>query len=95
MTYEIPYRPCVGCGFCCKKTPCGFGEADETGSCRHLVVWENDALDIERYRCGKHEKIEGQPTADLSPAFGAGCCMSMFNESRARILAELARRRSA
>lgn len=74
---------------CCKTAPCGFGEADETGGCRFLVAWKNDDLSVERYRCGKYEEIVGKPGADMSPAFGAGCCQPMFNERRNDILVAL------
>lgn len=84
-------RPCVGSGYCCKKAPCGFGEPDATGGCRFLVVWEQSATQTERYRCGKYAEIAGQPGAELSPAFGAGCCSPLFNERRTQILVELRR----
>ena len=89
MTESTPYRPCVGCGFCCKRSPCPFGEADEEGAYRFLVAWENDILDADRYRCGRYDEIVDQPTADLAPAFGAGCCMSLCNEDRQEILVRL------
>lgn len=89
MIYDPPSRPCVGSGMCCKKRPCSFGEPDETGGCRFLVVWEGDDLPIERYRCGKFEEIKDQPLANFEPAFGAGCCQPMFNERRSEILVHL------
>ena len=93
MTEEVTYAPCVGSAMCCKKAPCPFGEADETGGCRFLEVWEDDHLEVERYRCGRYDEIVGQPTAEIAPAFGAGCCMPMFNERRSEILVELRTRR--
>lgn len=83
---------CVGSGYCCKKAPCGFGEADETGGCRFLVVWQQSETTIERYRCGKYAEIIGRPGAELSPAFGAGCCSPLFNTRRDAILVELRRK---
>jgi len=82
---------CVGSGHCCKTAPCPFGAPDETGGCRFLVVWDQRGTKAERYRCGKHDEIIGQPGADLVPAFGAGCCSPLFNERRAQILVELRR----
>jgi hypothetical protein len=87
------YPPCVGSGMCCKRRPCGYGEPDETGGCRFLVTWEDDDLDVERYRCGKYDEIKEQPGADFSPAFGAGCCQPLFNERRDEILVALRARR--
>lgn len=86
---SAPRNPCVGSGMCCKKGPCPFGEADETGGCRFLVVWEDDDLETERYRCGKHDEIVRDPTSWLAPAFGAGCCQPLFNDRRDAILVEL------
>lgn len=80
---------CLGSGYCCKKAPCGFGEADETGGCRFLVVWQQSATSSERYRCGKYGEIVERPDADISPAFGAGCCSPLFNTRRSEILVEL------
>lgn len=87
--------PCVGSGYCCKKAPCGFGEADATGGCRFLVVWQQTETAIERYRCGKYDEIVGRPGAELSPAFGAGCCSPLFNERRNAIVVELRRKEPA
>lgn len=92
MLHEDPHRPCVGSGYCCRVAPCSFGEADDTGGCRFLVPWEEDALDAPRYRCGKYEEIQGRPGAHLSPAFGAGCSSPLFNTPRDRILVELRKR---
>jgi hypothetical protein len=86
-------RPCVGSGYCCKKAPCPYGEADETGGCRFLVVWDQTETVTTRYRCGRYAEIVGQPGADLVPAFGAGCCSSL-NTDRRDILVELRARRT-
>lgn len=88
---DAPARPCVGSGFCCKKVPCPYGErAPDTGWCVHLVPWEG--LPVPRYRCGRYEYIQGQPFADVVPAFGAGCCMPLFNRDRDAVLVELRRK---
>lgn len=75
--------PCVNCGYCCLMVPCAFGKADEkTGIC--LFIEKRG----ERIFCGKYEEIING--SDLSwmvtPAFGAGCCSSLFNERRKNIL---------
>lgn len=86
-------EPCVGSGFCCKKVPCPYGERDPaTGWCIHLEPWKDDTLDVPRYRCGRYEFIQTQPGSEWIPAFGAGCCSSLFNEDRDRIVIELRRR---
>ena len=94
MTTEAPpkYQPCVGSGFCCKRSPCPYGEpAPDTGWCIHLTPWEGDTLESPRYRCGRYEYIKDQPFANSVPAFGGGCC-STINEDRDRIVLELRRR---
>jgi len=74
---------CCHCGYCCKKTPCGWGEWNETKTqCVFLTGNEPG-----EYRCGRYHQIKDQPTADLSPAFGAGCCSSLFNGDRDSVLA--------
>jgi hypothetical protein len=83
------YAPCVGSGFCCKKAPCPYGEADETGGCRFLIPWPDNDLGVPRYRCGKYEEISKSPTAHFSPAFGAGCSSTLFNQDRDRVLVAL------
>ena len=85
--------PCVGSGFCCKRAPCPYGEREpETGWCKYLMAWPNDDLDVPRYRCGRYEFIVKQPDANIIPAFGAGCCSSLFNEDRDNILVALRRK---
>lgn len=87
-------RSCVGSGFCCKVAPCRFGEADRvTGACVHLEERPDEGLGVVRYRCGLYEFIRGQPGAELSPAFGAGCSSTLFNEDRDRVLVALRSRR--
>lgn len=86
-------QPCVGSGFCCKKTPCPYGAPDPvTGGCVHLVSWEDDDLEAPRYRCGRYEFIVKQQGAEFVPAFGAGCCMPLFNDARDQVLRAMVRR---
>jgi hypothetical protein len=82
-------RPCVGSGFCCKVAPCPFGTAGESGGCVHLVPWAASELRAPRYRCGIHAEIVKDASSEVSPAFGAGCSSTMFNEPRRAILVEL------
>lgn len=66
--------PCIRCGFCCKKAPCGFGEWDEEKKqCIHLQG-ENPG----NYVCGIAAWITEQPGAAWMPAFGAGCCAALY-----------------
>ena len=79
-------KPCVRSGFCCRKAPCPFGEkAKDHNGCKHLVE-EPDG----RTLCGRYEYILSLPQEQwaMAPAFGAGCCMSLFNEDRDRIIRE-------
>jgi hypothetical protein len=82
---------CVGSGFCCKKAPCGLAvmrgfEAKhwmEGGKgCPALV--EKDG----RYWCGLYLQAAGAAKTHIKNelAIGAGCCSSLFNTDRERIL---------
>jgi hypothetical protein len=71
-----PAVPCVQCGYCCKKTPCPFGTWDaKRKQCEHLT---------DDNRCAIYHDILAKPGPlwRLAPAFGAGCCMSLFNTHR-------------
>lgn len=89
MVDELVERPCVGSGHCCKTAPCAFGQLGASGGCVFLVPWPEATLSTPRYRCGRYAEIVGQPGSDLAPAFGQGCCSSMFNAERRAILGEL------
>lgn len=75
----FPNHRCVQCGECCSNSPCGFGESNADGGCKFLT---EDNL------CGKYEEIIKDPSSIVSPAFGKGCCRSLFNEGRSRIIRE-------
>ena len=77
--------PCLRSGVCCKKGPCAFGErtSEDDPACRYL---EGDGPGS--YVCGIAEEIVKQPGWEWSPAFGAGCCMPLFNEARERVKKE-------
>lgn len=81
-------KPCVQCGFCCKRTSCGAAAYDKAlGRCEALID-NGDGT----YSCGKYEEIMAMPRHiwTVCPAFGAGCCSSMFNDDRDRIVKEMA-----
>ncbi len=79
---KIPVSACVRSGMCCKKTPCGFGEwNDDKTQCASLGI-DDDGL----HYCEKFEEISKDPTSVISPAFGAGCCMSLGNTRRSEII---------
>jgi hypothetical protein len=87
-------EPCVGSGFCCKKVPCPFGESKSLvdKGCIHLKeIAKQDGEQEQRYTCGIYREILKKPGWELSPAFGAGCCSSLFNPDRARIILEIRR----
>lgn len=79
-----PISPCVKSGFCCTKSPCGFGEWNEDKTaCAHL----QPPNDIGQRDCGKYQWImENAPCPELYPAFGGGCCMAMFNTMRNKVI---------
>jgi len=83
-------EPCVNSGFCCKKGPCQFGEvtSPENHACKHLQVMPQPPGRYPRYVCGIYDHIVQQPGWEYAPAFGAGCCASLFNHDRAAILRE-------
>ena len=71
-------RPCVGCGFCCRKAPCILASSSQP-PCSDLVEVDG------RWRCGKvqdaHPEARSILLAEL--AIGAGCC-SPLNSDRHR-----------
>jgi hypothetical protein len=85
LTQELPDIPCVNCGSCCRKAPCVHGSWDaKKQQCAELVP-QTDG-EIVTYICGGYERISKHPDAWFTPAFGAGCCQSLFNEARQRLL---------
>lgn len=86
---EFKVSPCVGSGLCCKTGPCAYGEwSREKNQCHYL---EDGLTDngITVYRCGRYDYIKQQPGNEIMPAFGAGCCMSLFNSNRQAIIKEI------
>ena len=86
---EYKTSPCVGSGLCCKTGPCGFGEWDSVNKrCKYLQDGLKDN-GVTIYRCGRYDYIKQQPGNEFMPAFGAGCCMSLFNKDRQNIIQEI------
>jgi len=77
-------KACVNSGECCRAAPCGFGRwnADKT-ACEHLA-FDKDGLSS----CGIYEDVIKDPTSVVSPAYGSGCCRTLFNEQREIIIRE-------
>lgn len=73
---------------CCKTSACAFGEWDaERHQCKFLEVAETHPKCV-IYTCGKKAEIEALPEsygAHINPAFGQGCCMTLFNSNRRAI----------
>jgi hypothetical protein len=77
-------KPCVGSGLCCRTGVCGFGTWDEQKhQCRELLE-NNDGTTA----CRRYDEILALPESQwaMSPAFGGGCCMPLFNTAREIIL---------
>lgn len=72
---------CVQCGYCCRRSTCGFGQWDSHAQqCCYLKPTTKN-----QYECAIFEKIHKDPSSVISPAFGAGCCSSM-NQDRQAVL---------
>ena len=85
MTYDYHYEPCVRSGYCCKKAPCVYGERDDRGWCNHLVE-TSKVGDVPLYGCEIYDYIKTQPGWEFTPAFGAGCSSTLFNDDRDRVV---------
>lgn len=82
----IPIKPCMKSGFCCTKSPCGYGEWNENKTaCKYL----GEPNDLGQRDCLRYEWIiqnVPEPIRQFSPAFGAGCCMPLGNTLREKII---------
>jgi len=76
---ELPISPCVRSGYCCKKSACWAGQMGRDG-CIHLVGPKPG-----QYKCAIAHWIKKQRGAEVSPAFGAGCC-SPLNTTRREVV---------
>lgn len=83
---DLPPRPCLGSGFCCKQALCGVGVTRHglrEGPCPSLV--DRDG----RHYCGEVLAAQGLDRVHLERILyiGAGCC-SPLNSDRARMVAQ-------
>ena len=84
MNNSIIVQDCVGCGFCCRKGPCGLAQriyaCGEWTGCPGLVFHDD------RWWCKPIEEARGTLRDDLIKELyiGDGCCCSM-NTDRANI----------
>ena len=74
--------PCIRCGFCCCVSVCPYGDWDEVKKQCRFLTKEN--------LCEKYDEIVKSPGSVISPAFGAGCSSTLFNERRRAKELELA-----
>jgi Fe-S-cluster containining protein len=83
------FKPCVGCGMCCKHAPCGYGKWDyKNHRCIHLKEKEK-INEFQTYECRIYEFIIKQPGAEFSPAFNTGCSSTFLNTDRNNIIRRL------
>lgn len=83
---------CIGCGYCCLQRPCEFGESisDKKPACRYVkVIKKGNGFAI--FGCRKYQEIQKTGRGEISPAFGAGCSSTLFNERRDRVLTGIMR----
>jgi len=82
---DLPVRPCIGCGYCCKKAACSaawaLNRTNDKNECLELVYKDG------RYWCGL---VLNPPDHDADwwknqLHVGAGCCCGL-NSDRARLL---------
>ncbi|KKN90008.1 hypothetical protein LCGC14_0231200 [marine sediment metagenome] len=78
--------PCVRCGYCCKQTPCMFGQWDSVrGQCIYLEEDQSRGR-IKTYKCSKYGEIKNKKGAWSNPAFGYGCSSPLGNTARSQII---------
>lgn len=72
------YAPCIGCGYCCKKTPCILGVKlfGMVKPCAGLVFKDG------RYWCKPVLEAKGADQKRLTENLyiGAGCCSPMNSD---------------
>jgi hypothetical protein len=66
----MTFPACIGCGYCCWRAPCSYGQTiyGFDTPCGGLV-----------FRDGRHwcKAAEGEPLIAAGLAIGGGCCSSM------------------
>lgn len=71
--------PCVRCGYCCHRGPCGFGHWDyDTKRCKELAGPDENG----QYTCTIREKIMHAQGEFAYPMFDCGCSSPLFNALR-------------
>jgi hypothetical protein len=73
--------PCVRCGYCCQRGPCGFGQWDyDRRRCTELVGPDSE----NQYTCAAHDRIMQATEARYFGAsmFGCGCSSPLGNTDR-------------
>jgi len=73
---------CVMCGYCCDKVPCCYGAPTDSGGC----VFLSEPNETGQRFCKKYKEIAADPGSWASPAFGAGCSSSLYNDVRDDVL---------
>lgn len=68
-------RPCVGCGYCCLKAKCTYGQVHggDVHPCQFLI-WSEPG---QRYVCELVIKAGPGSSQAEGLAIGAGCCSGM------------------
>jgi len=79
----VQVKPCVGCGYCCVKTPCWVAQRIYGNSLKHCpeLKWVEDE---QRHVCRLmtlHEPLG----SDYKLFAGEGCCASLLNSWRTDI----------
>lgn len=84
MLNGLPIKPCVKSGFCCTKSPCGYGEWNENKSaCKYL----SEPNELHQQLCLRYDWIkENVVDWEMYPAFGGGCCMPIGNQMRENVI---------
>lgn len=79
MEYVKKLKACIGCGYCCRKAPCGLpGVEWKSGQCSELV-WDKSSQ-CWRYRKVLESGIKSKIAEQLS--IGAGCCSGLNTYQR-------------
>lgn len=79
MKDEIITKPCVGCGFCCKKAPCSLAVRvfNATDSCP-MLVWDEEQHRYFCDACRKPGEIGARYREELY--IGEGCCCGLNSD---------------
>jgi len=78
-------EPCLQCGMCCKKCPCAYGKWDNVKKQCCFLLLDKQTEEYTTYKCGIYDEIIKDAQSYFNPAFGSGCCQSLFNSDRQKI----------